>query len=773
MTEMDCKSGMPTLLETLTCSKRAAEDCKLTGSQDSAPKNIPGVTVAKYDKFYGNGDGEHVLWTTDCTKTLPLKLAPQGPASEAENPPTTILALLEQAAKYFPNEIAHAVERPQPAKVAARSAPSLPLEQWTRFTYAEYLRACKLAGAAFAQLGVEQFGSVAVWGFNAPEWIQALVGAAACGGKVSGIYPTDTLENVIYKIAHSDAAVCVVEGEKQARTILQNLDQMSCVKAVVLYDESTPLPENPQGGVKVLYWSELLALGEKAGNLNVKVESGHCGALVYTSGTTGNPKAVMLSHDSICATATGMIYAVDKHLLGNQRVLSYLPLSHIAGMLADVMLPLVLTARFQKPCSVFFARKYDLSDGTLKDRLTFVRPTMFLGVPRVWEKMGEAMKAAGAAAPPMLRKLSTWAKGVRLADYRSTMLGARVEEQQAKPYWFTSKAADVLLGKVREKIGLDKVQLCVTGAAPIQLETLEYFAGLGLPLLELFGMSEGTGLFTANLPGVHKFGSVGFTQIGLEGKVLRESKQESSTGCKSSEAPPCVDVCGGVVPEECQGELCYRGRNVMMGYMANPKMGAKHIAEIKQKTREVIDSQGWLHSGDKAAVDQSGMWKITGRYKELIITAGGENIAPVPIEDWVKGNFAAFSNFVMIGDKRKFNSCLITLKCVGATGMEPGTNELTPEVQALFPGLRTVEEAILDERVQAYCQSALTKVNANSTVVISNACKIQKFAILGRDFSAATEELTPTLKLKLRIFLQKYTSCTVYNLCTYRLKNVS
>merc|ERR1712063_230581 len=166
-----------------------------------------------------------------------------------------------------------------------------------------------------------------------------------------------------------------------------------------------------------------------------------------------------------------------------------------------------------------------------------------------------------------------------------------------------------------------------------------------------------------------------------------------------------------------------------MGYLANPKFGAAHVQELEAKTKEVIDDEGWVHTGDKACKDASGMFRITGRYKELIITAGGENVAPVPIEDWVKSNFACISNIVMIGDKRKYNTCLITLKLEGATGLEPGTNKLLGGVKA---------------------------VNANQKVVPSNACKIQKFKILPLEFSVSGEELTPTLKLKRPFVAAKY-----------------
>jgi long-chain-fatty-acid--CoA ligase ACSBG len=192
-----------------------------------------------------------------------------------------------------------------------------------------------------------------------------------------------------------------------------------------------------------------------------------------------------------------------------------------------------------------------------------------------------------------------------------------------------------------------------------------------------------------------------------------------------------------------------RGRHVMMGYLANPKIGKAHLEEMKTKNEETIDAEGWLHTGDKATMNKQGMVRITGRYKELIIGAGGENIAPVPIEDWIKGNYPAVSNVVMIGDKKKYNTILVTLKCKGANGESPGTDELdytfTKDVN---PNVTSVKAATTDPAFNKYVENAIKAVNANPQVCISNACKIQKFTILPRDFSLATGEFTPTLKCK-------------------------
>lgn len=194
--------------------------------------------------------------------------------------------------------------------------------------------------------------------------------------------------------------------------------------------------------------------------------------------------------------------------------------------------------------------------------------------------------------------------------------------------------------------------------------------------------------------------------------------------------------------------MCFRGRHIMLGYMGNPALGEEHMATINKKLAEAIDSEGWLHSGDQGAIDKRGMVKITGRYKELIIGAGGENIAPVPFEDRVKELCPAISNFLMIGDQRKFNVALVTLKAVGATGEAPGTDELDGAAATVDASVKKISEAQQSEAFIKLVTEAITATNGDGTACPMNASKVQKFTILPRDFSVETGELTPTLKTK-------------------------
>merc|ERR1712039_303046 len=208
--------------------------------------------------------------------------------------------------------------------------------------------------------------------------------------------------------------------------------------------------------------------------------------------------------------------------------------------------------------------------------------------------------------------------------------------------------------------------------------------------------------------------------------------------------------------EKYQGELCFRGRNIMMGYLAQPDMGKDHVADIEKKTAETIDKDGWLHSGDKGMITKDGMVKITGRYKELIIGEGGENIAPVPIEDSIKKLCDGIAEVMMIGDKRKYNVCVVTLKAVGANGEVPGTDNLDAGAKRVNPAVQTISAAMDDKTWIATIQKAIDDTNKNTKVVQNNAFSIQKFCILPQNFSEQEGELTPTKKLKRKAVETRY-----------------
>mmetsp|Transcript_14058 Transcript_14058/g.34825 ORF Transcript_14058/g.34825 Transcript_14058/m.34825 type:complete len:779 (+) Transcript_14058:115-2451(+) len=688
-------------------------------------------------------DGKGEAWVADQKAEATIHFAPAGPGSAKTTPAITAVDLVAKIEQSHPAHLALAVERPCP-KNDGKGAESLPLDKWTKWTWKEYIDDSKTAAKAFAAFGMEQFGSITIFGVNAPEWHIGALGAMLGGGKVAGIYPSDTVEHCVFKNNCAGATVAVVETTAGAKMVLDNLERIPSLKAVIVYDPDTKFTEITSGsGCKYMRWDTMMkwAKGlnndDEIKNRMEKIRPGHASNVVYTSGTTGNPKGVMLSHDNFCSACSIFLTPISKDMTGHHRILSYLPLPHVTGFLADIGLPLWKTAHGD-PFSIYFARPYDLKESTIGARLAFVRPTLFVGVPRVYEKIAEKLKAVAATVKGPMKAVSTWAKAKNLEHMKNRQYGRGGNGE----YPANFGPADFVMGKVRGKLGLDQCQVLLSGAAPITMETLEYFASLGLPILEVYGMSESTGPTTLNTNRTCKWGTIGYCPPGVEVCVM--NTMDLKNGLKK--IGPCKDL--SAPTEQEQGELCFRGRHIMMGYLANPDLGEEHLQEVKKKNAEAILPDGWMLSGDKACMDKDGFFRITGRYKELIITAGGENVAPVPIEDWIKSNFTAISNVMMVGDKKKYNVILVTLKTKGATGELPGTDELDGDALKVSPGVTSLTAAIKDAKVQAYVKQAIDAVNKEPKIVISNACKVQDFRILPRDFSMQTEEFTPTFKVK-------------------------
>merc|ERR1719446_1139847 len=414
-------------------------------------------------------------------------------------------------------------------------------------------------------------------------------------------------------------------------------------------------------------------------------------------------------------------------------------------MMVDIVMPIVITSKMPASTCIFFARNYDLKVGTIKDRLCAARPTVFIGVPLVWEKIADKIRAIGATTTGAKKAIADSAKGAALQAARDAQHGGT----GGKP--FGHGAAMTVLNKIKDNLGLDQCIFGFTGAAPIRVDTLEYFGSLGLSINEVYGMSECTGTCTWSLEEMHLWGSCGFEMPSVEVRAFLVDPSDINKKTEVDHAPSIEDL-----DEKYMGELCFRGRNIMMGYLACKAMGDAHMKEIDKKTAETIDNDGWLHSGDKGMITEAGMVKITGRYKELIIGDGGENIAPVPIEDQVKKACDGIAEVMMVGDKRKYNVALVTLKAVGANGEVPGTDELDAGAKRVNESVTKISQAMDDKVWIDAITAAITSANNNGKVCFNNAAKIQKFTILPTNFSEQNGELTPTKKLKRAVVQKTY-----------------
>jgi len=541
---------------------------------------------------------------------------------------------------------------------------------WNTLSWADYRDRVLQAGRAFIHLGVGRGSCVVILGGNHPEWFIANFGTIAAGGLPSGIYTTSTAEQCCYIAQHCKAVVAVIEHTG-------HLDQLAAVSeqfaAVVAMEGG--------GDGDVLSWERFLALGDEVGEerLDERIEglqkNDPC-TLIYTSGTTGEPKGVMLSHTNFLWLARALVdvSAVNEEDHG----ISYLPLSHIAEQVLSLYLPLVAGG-----C---MSLAPDLE--TLGDDLREVRPTFFLAVPRVWEKIQARMEAAGAKSSPLRRRLVRWARGVGLAGGRAAQRG----EPLPLGWWLANR---LIFSKVRRRLGFDRTRVLLTGAAPIARSTLEFFLSLGLPICEVYGMSESTGPTTLSSEERCRTGSAGWAIPGTELEVADD------------------------------GEILFRGPHIFVGYYGNP-----------EAMRETLDDEGWLHSGDIGMLDEDGFLYVTDRKKELIITSGGKNVAPVPIESQLKA-IPGVTEAVVMGDGRKYLSALILLDPEGidALAKEIGSEAADPASAARC------------ELFHAYIEDRIDAVNATLAPYES----IKRFAVLSEGLSVENGTLTPTLKLKRRV----------------------
>jgi len=614
--------------------------------------------------------------------------------------PISVPSLLEKAAKEAPEILALSVKRD---------------EKWIKWTYKEYLQEVRTVAKAFIALGLEPRKSVGIIGFNSPEWFVADLAAIFANSMATGIYSTNSPEMCKYMVNHSNTNIIVVEDNSQLQKILAVKDELPNLKAIIQY---TGKPDH-EG---VLSWQDLLEKGKNESDeaLDQRLKQvciNQCCHLVYTSGTTGLPKAAMLSHDNLTFTAQIMNKFYQLKDKGQEKVVSYLPLSHIAASMMDIFVMMTCQG------STYFADKGALK-GTLTTTLKEVNPTLFFGVPRVYEKIQEKMLEVGRANKGLKKQIGQWAKKTGLEHNQNVLNGTGMSMSSELKYKIADK---VVFQKVKAALGVQKCKSFFVAAAPISNETLAYFMSLDIRIYDIYGMSECSGPQTFNSKEYQKLGSIGRTMPGSQTKISTVGDGEE---------------------DSISGEILMQGRNVMMGYLNTP-----------EKTKQAITESGWLRSGDLGTVDDSGFFRITGRAKEILITAGGENIAPIPIEDSIKKYLPCVANAMLIGDKRKFLSVLLTLK----TEIDNATTEPLPELapatiawcESLGSKAKTIDDILepADELVSKAIQEGINLANNDSE---SNAKKVQKWRILRKDFSVPGGELGPTLKMKRHIVMQQY-----------------
>jgi long-chain acyl-CoA synthetase len=545
---------------------------------------------------------------------------------------------------------------------------------WQPTSWSALLRDVQRAARALVGLGVQPGQTVCILGFNRPEWLVMDHAAMMVGATSAGIYWTSAPVEVAYILQHSRAPLLLLEDAGQHAKLQASGAALPQLRHVVSMGTLT-LPG-------CLDWQGFLAQGDgpEAERLQAEVERrlaalrlSDLGSLIYTSGTTGHPKAVMLSHGNLAWTAQTLnrVYAMDER----GRLISYLPMAHVAEKVGAIHAP----ARAGN--AIYFARAIE----QLLEHMKEVRPTVYFGVPRLWEKMHAALAEKLGAARGVKGAMARWAMGVARRWHERQLAG------EAPGVLLDARMAlarRLVLRKVHAALGLDAATLLLSSAAPISPEVLKFFFSLDLPVRELYGQSEVCGPTTLNLSGATRVGSVGRP---IEGLTLRIADD---------------------------GEVLVRSPGVFQGYAGDAAASAEALQD------------GWLHSGDPGRLDADGYLFITGRKKDLIITSGGKNISPANLESDLMGQ-PLIEHAVVVGEGRHFLAALLTLKA--------------DELQAFAEREGLPREGLeRHPRLLQALQAQVDAVNARHARVDT----VRKFAVVPGPFSIDAGHLTPTLKLR-------------------------
>ena len=553
---------------------------------------------------------------------------------------------------------------------------------WHDVSWKEYGQRAREVCMALLALGLKPGECVSVIGENSPEWVYIDLGTMHAGGTTVGVYATNSWEQCQYVVDHSESRFYFVENEEQLDKALRFRANAPRLEKIIVWDlKGLKHFKDP----RVMSFDEFLALGQELDRKDPglfektwkQVASQDLARLIYTSGTTGPPKGAMLTHTNITWMAKAM--AEGNPIEAQDEFLSFLPLCHI----------------FEQLFTIFMNIKYGAvvnfieSTDTVTDNMREISPTVAYGVPRVWEKYYSGIM--------IMMSDATWVK--KLIFQTSLKLGkkyaALTTSHQPVPALLQlaySVAHFVTFRKLKERLGFDRVRLAFSGAAPISPDVLRFFQAIGIPLREGYGMTEGTGVTCANQGDRVKIGTVGQALPGVEVKIAED------------------------------GEICFRGGNVFKGYFKNPK-----------ETAEVLEPDGWMHSGDVGVLDEQGFLKITDRKKDLIITAGGKNIAPQNIENQLK--FSPYINdAVVIGDRRKYLVAIIVID-------EDNVVKYAQDHKIQYTTYATLTQ---HPEVNKLIQKEVDAVNKT----LANVETVKRVSILSKKLFVEDGEVTPTMKVK-------------------------
>jgi long-chain acyl-CoA synthetase len=604
----------------------------------------------------------------------------------------------------MPNAASAALPHDEPG-VDIETLASLPFHVMGRFQNPAMIGRCRVDGIdslsskeiferirdlslGLGALGVEAGDRVAIVSESRPEWLMADLAVLAAGAVTVPVYPTLSSGQVRYILNDAGAKAAIVSTRLQLEKIQDVRHKLPALEAVVLIDgwQASDSPSvisldavAERGHARMTgEWGAGREFTERAR----AVRPEQLATIIYTSGTTGEPKGVMLTHANVVSNVKAGAQVLQ--LSQDDVALSFLPLSHSFERAVSFIYLL-------SGVTVVFAESFD----TVARDIARVRPTLLTGVPRVFEKLHGRIMDKGLAEQGLKGSIFSWAVGAGAARGEATLRGRSVGVFGALQ---CSVADRLVFAKIREALG-GRIRYLVSGSAPLDDKIAEFFHGIGLPILEGYGLTETSPILTVNPPDAPRVGTVGRALPGIELRIAED------------------------------GEILARGPNIMQGYYNKPEATATAL------------EGGWFHTGDIGSIDGDGYLRITDRKKDLLVTSGGKKIAPQPIEALIKRN-PLVTEAVLLGDRRKFAAVLIV----------PNFPVLERRLKDLGrpPGSR--DELVTRADVLALYQEIIDALNRE----LSQYERIKKIALLPVEFSIDSGELTPTLKVKRKVIEEKW-----------------
>ena len=562
---------------------------------------------------------------------------------------------------------------------------------WRSWTWNQTADAVREIAGGLMSLGFSQGDCASILANTVLEWVWADLAILCAGGVSNGIYPTDAASQVQYLSEDSRTTVLFVEGDEQLDKALEVRHQLPLLRKIVVFDMEGLRELNEPD---VIGLDALRALGkdyltqhpDAVKQRVAKCQPDDLAILVYTSGTTGKPKGAMHLHKGLVFTVRGYNTLVAQD--DRDERMCFLPLCHIAERMGGEYFALYTGAKLN----------FVENPETIPENVREIAPTVFTAVPRVWEKFYSGVMISLKEAGAIQQAAYGWGIGVGTTIANKVLAGDPVSAWLKLQF---QVAQWIALNNVRKLIGIHRARFLVTGAAPISPDLVRWYLALGVPMLEVWGMTETCGASTGVPVDKMKPGSIG------PAAQFNEVRLDPATG-----------------------EILVRGQNVFAGYLNLP-----------EKTAETIDQDGWLHTGDVGVVDADGFFRITDRMKDIIITAGGKNITPSELENDLK--FSPYiTDAVVIGDKRAYLTVIIMID-------QENVEKFAQDQDVPFSNYASLTKSA---EVQALIQTELERVNMKFARVE----QIKKFFLLDTQLSAEDEELTPTMKLKRKLVEAKY-----------------